>query len=224
MNQIDANPDYKELYKIVASKFKKTNLFSHGPLDEVFFTMRVYETSKDLISKTEEPVNTSLILVSAILHDIGKIKLDEKILNLKFKDPEKVMVEWNRHPELSIPLAKEILEKLEYSKEFIEEVCFLVGNHHPSNYAESIELKILQDADQLADYGYTDIIRSFSHSGMYNHGGTIGAIKWLKSHPIERRQDRLNLEMSKEIGKEKLKIHNNILKELSKRIQSDLLD
>jgi hypothetical protein len=86
-----------------------------------------------------------------------------------------------------------------------------------------LELKILQDADQLADYGYTDIIRAFSHSGMYNHEGTIGAIKWLKSHPITR-HDRLNLEISKKISKEKLKIHNNLVKELSKRINSELLD
>jgi response regulator RpfG family c-di-GMP phosphodiesterase len=110
MNKIDQNPNYKELYQIVAAKYKKTNLFSHGPLDEVFFTMRVYETAKELIKKVKKPVKKEQVLVAAILHDIGKIKLDEKILNLKFKEPEKAMTEWKKHPKLSVPLAKSILK------------------------------------------------------------------------------------------------------------------
>ena len=223
MNSIDKNPNYKQLYQIVMEKFKKTYFFWNGPLDETFFTLRVYETAKELILKINLPVDKELILVSAILHDIGKINLNEETLKLKGTKDEKVKIEWKRHPKLSVPIAKEILTSLGHSQEFIQEVNHLIKNHSNKKCEKSIELKILQDADQLADYGNESIIRCFLHAGKFEQT-TIDSIKWLENHPIEDRHDKLNLEISKKMSIEKIKIHNQILKKLSKNIQSDLLD
>ena len=223
MNNIDKNPDYKQLYQIVVEKFKKTYFFWNGPLDETYFTLRVYETAKDIINQLNQKVNSQLILVSAILHDIGKIKLNEEILKERRLDSLGKRTEWKKHLKLGVPIAKKILTELGHSQEFIEQVCFLIKNHSNKNCEKSIELKILQDADQLADYGNESIIRCFLHAGKFEQT-TIDSIKWLEDHPIKNRHDKLNLEISKKISLKKINIHNNVLKELSHSIKSDLLN
>ena len=223
MNNLDKNPNYKKIYQFVSEKFKKTYFFWNGPLDETYFTLRVYETAKELISKINQPVNKELVLASAILHDIGKIKLNEEILKERRLDSLDKRTEWKKHPLLGVPIAKEILTELGHSSEFIEEASHLIKNHSNEDCKKSIELKILQDADKLADYGYESIIRCFLHSGKFQQS-TIDGIKFLENNPIKKRYENLNLEISKTIGKEKIKKHTQVVIELSKSIKSDLLD
>ena len=89
----------------------------------------------------DEGGNLSVILTSAYLHDIG-IKEAEKKYNSSAA----------RYQELEgPPVAREILEKLGAADELIDEVCDIVGHHHHPGENETVNYRVLYDADLISN-------------------------------------------------------------------------
>ncbi|SLM29715.1 conserved hypothetical protein [Desulfamplus magnetovallimortis] len=85
--------------------------------------------------------NLSVILCAAYLHDIG-IKEAERKYNSnapKYQELE------------GPPIAKEILEKLGAKEEIVSEVCDIVGHHHHPRENETLNFKVLYDADLITN-------------------------------------------------------------------------
>jgi len=224
MNSIDKNPNYKELYQQIKTRFDDTLFFNHSAWDETYYSLRVYETAKEILKRLPDKVNSNLILVSAILHDIGKSNLNiSKMFNNNERLPD-AHLEWDKHPELGVPIAVEILETLGHSSEFIEEICYLVENHDNRKKVEkTFELKILQDADLIADSGYAGFIRPFLYAGKMGRS-IIGTINYLKTE-VNRvmHEGGLNLEISKKFAEEKIKIEKELILGIATDLDSDLL-
>jgi HD superfamily phosphodiesterase len=94
----------------------------------------------DKICKMEDahPVVTSL---SAYLHDIG-IKEAEKKYNSS--SPKYQHIE-------GPPVAREILEKLGAEGGIIDEVCDIIGHHHTPRDEETLNFKVIYDADLIVN-------------------------------------------------------------------------
>jgi HD superfamily phosphodiesterase len=92
------------------------------------------------ISKTEEG-NRAVIMISAYLHDIG-IKESEKKFNSSAPKYQ--------HQE-GPPVAREILVNLKANEGIIDEVCDIISHHHSPRGDDSINFKILYDADLLVN-------------------------------------------------------------------------
>ena len=94
----------------------------------------------DKICKMEDahPVVTSL---SAYLHDIG-IKEAESKYNSD--SPQYQHLE-------GPPVARKILEKLGAEEGIIAEVCDIIGHHHTPRDEETINFKVIYDADLIAN-------------------------------------------------------------------------
>lgn len=92
------------------------------------------------ISKTEEG-NKAVILITAYLHDIG-IKESER----KFKSSAAKY----QHSE-GPPVAREILTKLKANEGLLEEVCDIIGHHHNPRPEETVNFKIIYDADLITN-------------------------------------------------------------------------
>jgi len=227
MKSEDKKPDYRKIYSIVKKMYEDSEYFSCGHLDETYFTLRVFETAKDIIRECGKSCDAQCVLVASLLHDIGKVKLDTSKLfkkgsHMKWNGDH--FEEWNRHPELGVGIARDILESLDHSDEFISRVCELVKNHDlrdGKNDGKSIELQILQDADLLADYGITGFIKPLLYGGV-NHKSIINSIEYLKNkgNRIEH-EDKLNLPISRKIAKEKLRFQKELIEEISLEILSD---
>jgi hypothetical protein len=89
----------------------------------------------------EEGGNLSVILTSAYLHDIG-IKEAERKHNSNapgYQEAEGPAV------------ARKILEKLEAREDLIEEVCDIIGHHHHPREEETVNFKVLYDADRITN-------------------------------------------------------------------------
>ncbi len=94
----------------------------------------------EMIGKQEQG-NLAVILSAAYLHDIG-IKEAER----KHQSTE------SRYQELEGPaVAREILTDLGAQPELIEEVCDIVGHHHTPRPEETLNFKVLYDADVLVN-------------------------------------------------------------------------
>ena len=102
-------------------------------------TYRVLDYAQDI--SVIEKGNPDIVVPSAILHDIG-IPACEK----KYKSTEGQLQEID-----GPPLAKNILESLNLKEETIKEVCGIVGSHHSPGEIETINFKIMWDADWLVN-------------------------------------------------------------------------
>lgn len=92
-------------------------------------------------SAKEDRANLAVILSAAYLHDIG-IKESERKYNSnapKYQELE------------GPPIARVILEKLGGKPELIEEVCDIVGHHHHPRENETLNFKVLYDADLITN-------------------------------------------------------------------------
>lgn len=94
--------------------------------------------------------------IAAFLHDIHRVMQNEN--DGRFVSPED-----------SIPMVKEILEKLDLNKEQIEKICYAIKYHEEYNWNNSnvidINALIVQDADNLDAIGAIGIARCFMYCG-----------------------------------------------------------
>jgi HD superfamily phosphodiesterase len=227
MNKIDRNPDYRKLYGIVRKLYYRTEHFMHGPFDETYFTLRVYESCKDILKGLRKKCSRETVLAAAILHDIGKTRLDPKKLLGKNGFRKSIHKEWYRHARLGVPIARRILRQMRHSEEFMDSVCYLIENHDQRGDKlpkKSLELQVLQDADLIADCGFAGFIRPFVYGGKFRSQSIIDSILYLQVHKNRAADSKLiNLKVSRNIALKKIRLERHLVKEISGDIKSDLL-
>ncbi len=147
--------DLKSLQDMVKEKIK------NDPAHDFDHIMRVYKNAQQLCKK--EKANEKLVLSAVLLHDIVSYPKSDK--RSKFSSLE------------SANKARKILSKMDgYSLDEINVICDAILNHSYTRgkIPNSIEGKILQDADRLDALGAIGIARVFAVGGsekrpFYNH-------------------------------------------------------
>ena len=82
-----------------------------------------------------------IVRAAAILHDIGIQEAERKYGSSTGKYQE---IE-------GPPIAEEILKRYDISAEAIEHICRIIANHHSAKDIDTIEFRIVWDADQLVN-------------------------------------------------------------------------
>jgi hypothetical protein len=49
------------------------------------------------------------------------------------------------------PIARDLLKEFNLGTEFIERICFLIGNHHTYNKIDDIDFQILVESDFIVN-------------------------------------------------------------------------
>jgi HD superfamily phosphodiesterase len=94
----------------------------------------------DRIVKKEKG-DPAVVLSAAFLHDIG-IHKAERTYNstgARYREEE------------GPPIARKILTRLKAPEELIEEVCGIIGHHHHPRPEETVNFKVVYDADQIVN-------------------------------------------------------------------------
>lgn len=104
--------------------------------------------------------NENIVIPAIILHDIGYFGMNSRLLSLmmqgKLQNPEKEKIK-EEHMERGARLAEEILNRLNYNKEFIPIIVDIIKRHDLNDKPKNNEEKIVRDADKLwrySDYGF----------------------------------------------------------------------
>jgi hypothetical protein len=84
----------------------------------------------------EEQGNPAVALCAAYLHDIGMHEAERKHGNHEKEGPG---------------IAREILTRLGAKKEIVEAVCDIIGHHHHPGEGETVDFKVVHDADLIAN-------------------------------------------------------------------------
>lgn len=105
------------------------------------------------IAENETDVDYDILLAAALLHDIGR-------------DGKK-----KKHNEIGAEMAEEFLKTTAFPQNKLGFVCDAIRTHNNESYGkqETIEAKILYDADKLDAVGIMGISRSLMGIGNYNH-------------------------------------------------------
>lgn len=96
---------------------------------------------KELDDLREHDGNPAVILSAAYLHDIGIKEAERKYGSNEARYQE------TEGP----PVAREILSRLRAREELIEEVCDIIGHHHHPKEKETLNFKVLYDADLIVN-------------------------------------------------------------------------
>jgi uncharacterized protein len=117
---------------------------------DITHTKRVLKVALS-IAKHEKDVDKDVIIASCLLHDIARKKEDAS----RCKD----------HAEEGARMAPSILRKIEFPEDKIDAVAYAIRCHRKSKgiRPETIEAKILQDADKIDIFGAIGIARTFAH-------------------------------------------------------------
>ncbi len=134
--------------------FVKSQLKNAEGGHDWFHTERVYKNAL-LIAKTE-PVNTFVVALAALLHDIADSKFNNGDETLGPKIARKFLLKTNVDSEV-IEHVSQIIEHMSYKHSLDLENSFT-----------SNEMKVVQDADRLDAIGAIGIARCFNYGGFKN--------------------------------------------------------
>jgi uncharacterized protein len=207
------------------------------PSHDFSHVMRVYNLCLHL-AKYEENVDLEVLKAAALLHDIARLK--EDMDNTGKTD----------HAIESANMAEKILKELNYPREKIEKIkhCIITHRFRGNNRPETIEAKILFDADKLDSIGAIGIARSFCWQGenkarIYSDvplekyikenlvgGKANGRIKDKSKHAaniefetkLKHVPSKLFTTKGKEIAKERIKFMKEFFERLEKEINAEL--
>lgn len=220
---MNAQERHKKIIEIVEQKLTCS---AHN-LDHVF---RVYKLCL-LLAKYEKDVDLEILIPSALLHDIARVEeSQDKTGKID-------------HAVLGSIMTEDILRKLEYEEEKIEKIkhCIVAHRFRTGNEPNSIEAKILFDADKLDVIGASGIARTFMLAGQfgqrlidndsldeYMNSNTVenGRLKDVSKHnpfieyevKFKKIPNKLYTEKAKEIGKERLKFMDEYFNRLKSEI------
>ena len=144
--------EYRRLRAIVAKKMKGAS-----PAHDIDHVMRVYNLCLKL-AKHYPNVDLEILKISALLHDIARLREDKNGHSHSLKVD---------HAVLGAEMSAAILRKLRYSEKKIEKVTHCIRAHRfrGENQPITLEAKILSDADKLDVLGATGVARSFTIGG-----------------------------------------------------------
>jgi len=128
---IEKDPRIKKVYDYAKEKYSKANLPQHN-LEHVLRDL--YRAL--IIAETEENVGYLILIPAVLLHDIGLTEGKHQ-----------------KHEEEGILIIKKDMPEFKYSKEEIEKIAHCIESHDGKIKPETIEAKILFDADKLEKCG-----------------------------------------------------------------------
>lgn len=102
--------------------------------------LRVTEYAEKILQH-EENADKDVVVSAAVLHDIGIHEAERKHGSSAGKYQE---IE-------GPPIAKELMLQEKLSDELIEEVCQIVAHHHTPGVIDTINFKVLYDADLIVN-------------------------------------------------------------------------
>ncbi|MFA6860127.1 MAG: HD domain-containing protein [Clostridia bacterium] len=139
----------KERLETMFSKDK-----SGHSIDHLLRTMK-----NALLLQKQEGGNKKVVAISALIHDIHRIMVDE---NRNFVSPKE-----------SLPKVRELIADIDLTNEEKDHICYAIEHHEEYSFGggkvtvNDIESKILQDADNLDGTGAIGVARAFAFGSAY---------------------------------------------------------
>jgi uncharacterized protein len=197
----------------------KRMLEGRDPAHDFYHIMRVYKNAK-MIGQYEG-TNMEILLPAVLLHDLVVYP--------------KGSAESSKSSDESAELAENILQSYCYPQDQINQICYCIRAHSYSKrlIPESLEGRILQDADRLDALGAIGIARMFSVGGSENRtfynandpfcrsDRDLDDMQWTLDHfqtKLLKLEDSMHTETAKKIAQERTRFMLLFIRQLQKEI------
>lgn len=143
--------------------------------------LQVTQFAIEIASNIEEEVDPIVLICGALLHDIGRTMSDEM------------------HGLVGGSMAEELLKSLSLSEEQVDRIAKVIVRHTVTSHVapESVEEKIVYDADGLDRLGAMGLLRGF----VGKKGSMVEVLERYMSKRVKD-YDKLFFPISRRIGKE----------------------
>jgi putative nucleotidyltransferase with HDIG domain len=118
---------------------KAMEAYFNGDARRINHAIRVTQYAEELLKS--EAGDYPVVIGAAVLHDIGIHQAEKKYGSTSGK----------YHEIEGPPIARQILEELEFEQKQIEEVCEIIAHHHSPGKVSSKNFAIICDADWLVN-------------------------------------------------------------------------
>jgi uncharacterized protein len=197
----------------------KRMLEGRDPAHDFHHIMRVYKNAK-MIGQYEG-TNMEILLPAVLLHDLVVYP--------------KGSAKSSKSSDESADLAENILQSYGYPQDQINQICYCIRAHSYSKrlIPESLEGRILQDADRLDALGAIGIARTFSVGGSENRtfynandpfcrsDRDLDDMQWTLDHfqtKLLKLEDSMHTETAKKIAQERTRFMLLFIRQLQKEI------
>ncbi len=195
---VEKDPRIKKVYDYAKEKYDKANLPQHN-LEHVLRDL--YRAL--IIAEIENDINYFILIPAVLLHDIGGTESKHE-----------------NHKEAGVSIIKRDIPKLGYSKKEIEKIAHCIESHDGKIEPETIEAKILFDADRLEKSGISGVFSFYKAQ----QESTTPMDKWIERGIIRTQKfikEGFYTKKAKEISKngflECIKHFNEVIKSLKER-------
>jgi len=117
----------------------------------------------------QEGGEPGIVEPAVILHDLGWSRLEPEQIKIAFgvrsggEEAERL----NRIHELEgADIARRILESLKVNPDWVDRITFLIGRHDSGNQTDSLEEKLLKDADKLWRFSPVGFWKEIERQGL----------------------------------------------------------
>lgn len=127
---------------LISKVSSKMITYFDGDVKRINHAIKVHGFAKsigELEGISEEKLK--ILEVAAVLHDIGIKESERKYSSsaAKYQELE------------GPPVACDILQEFNLNNEFVDRVCYLIGNHHTHSKIDDIDFQILVEADFIVN-------------------------------------------------------------------------
>ncbi|MEM2203471.1 MAG: HD domain-containing protein [Sulfolobales archaeon] len=173
------------------------SLSSRDPVHGWEHIERVRRLCRYIASRYGGSVDLEILDLAALLHDVGRFVGDGR-----------------HHSELSAEFAEKILRILGYGEDKISRVVGAITSHSYSygREPETIEGKILSDADKIDAMGAVGVARTFMLGGLWGRG--IDETLKHFEEKLLKLYGRLYLEVSREIARDRFEFLEKFYKQI----------
>ena len=180
-------------------------------------TERVYNLAVEIAEK--EGANLLIIQLAALLHDTGRKK--------EMEDPENI-----DHSKVSSEIAKAILERYQINSDVAEQILHCIASHRFRNNCkpETLEAKVLYDADKLDCIGAIGVARAYAWVGeqkisIYSGKNFLGTGYEKEHSPVTEflfKLSKVKHTMQTKTGRLLARQRHNYISDYFKRLRAEL--
>lgn len=204
--------EVEELKKKLKQEFSDYYEISGGKNYRYYHLETVHNIVRKLIEELEVDVNRKVAEIAALYHDIGRAEDIEDGEMDPFKGHE-------GHAERGAEKVSEFVSEY-VSDEELQKIEDIIAKHHSD--AETTEGKIVQDADELSNFGVNNLWRKIHYSSY--HGRTLKqGFEYFWNEQLDEYKDKLEnfyFDYTREKAEERLEKQKEAFKQMEKEIKA----
>lgn len=194
--------EFSDYYEVAGGKnYRYTHLIT------------VHSIAEKLVEELEVEVDEKVVEIAALYHDIGRSE--------DIEDGEMDPFEGHEgHDQRGAEKVKEFVSD-HVTEDQLEKIQRVIENHHSE--PETVEGKIIQDADKLSNFGVNNLWRQFHYA--CEHGVELreGIDYFWETAVKEYREivEEMNFEHTQKVAEKRLERHKEVFESIEKEINAE---